>query len=419
MKKRDIAVTIQNMVQFFNMKPGIDAMIEAGLSVDLYIPQIKGGWEEMYEDTFAGISSEYKIYRSDQEIDYKILLEPYPMDILFKFHYKYRIKYKYGALCAKPSTVYHARDYLCYDGLLCNGPYEAGYLKTFAQPYIIGNMKYFNFHKKKENHDKPVLLYLPTYGRFSSLKEVAEEIDSLKEKYYIIVKFHHGVLAEHENVHGIDEKCDEWYDHKTELTTLLERADVVLSDNSGSIFEAIYADVPVAIFSQEINESLEEFYTTQYDLVQKGIIPYTDNIEHISDILEKAMSDEIRKRQEKIRCEYFYIPEDQVMDFLDVINKFMRDEINIRYKQLHDIFCRDYMEKKTLAEKLPYVEQEVRINHDELLKCCHEKQEYERKLSVFEHELSECELKLSYYENGKLYRLMKRVYLIAFKILRR
>ena len=412
MKKHDVAVTIQNMVQFYNMKPGIDAMIKAGLSVDIYIPQIKGGWADMYEDTFTRVDSGYNIYRSDQEIDYKILLEPYPMDILFKFHYKYRLKYKYGALCAKPSVVYHAKDYICYDGLLCNGPYEAGYLKTFAQTFIIGNMKYSNFHKKKEEHGKPVLLYLPTYGRFSSLKEVAGKLDSLKEKYYIIIKYHHGVLAEHENIYETDQKCDEWYDHKTELTTLLERADVVLSDNSGSIFEAIYADVPVAIFSSEINESLDEFYTTQYDLVQKGVIPYTDNVEYLSDILEKALSDEYIKKQEKVRAEYFYIPENQVADFMTVINKFMKDEINIRYKQLHDIFSRDYMGKKELAEKFPYVEQEAKSVREKFLKCCMEKEECERKLS-------ECERKLSYYENGKLYRLMKKVYSIAFKILGR
>lgn len=405
MKKRDVAVTIQNMVQFYNMKPGIDTMIKTGLSVDIYIPQIKGGWADMYEDTFARVSSDYNVYRSNQEIDYKILLEPYPMDTLFKFHYKYRLKYKYGALCAKPSVVYHAKDYICYDGLLCNGPYEAGYLKTFAQTFIVGNMKYFNFHKKKEEHGKPVLLYLPTYGRFSSLKEVAGKIESLKEKYYIIIKYHHGVLAEHENIYETDQKCDEWYDHKTELTTLLERADIVLSDNSGSIFEAIYADVPVAIFSSEINESLAEFYTTQYDLVQKGIIPYTDNVEYLSDILEKALSDEYIKKQEKVRAEYFYIPEDQVVDFMSVINKFMKDEINIRYKQLHDIFSRDYMGKKVLADKFPYIEQEAKNAHEKFLKCCMEKEE--------------CERKLSFYENGKLYRLMKKVYSISFKILGR
>ncbi len=227
----------------------------------------------------------------------------------------------------------------------------------------------------------------------------------MKEKYYIIVKFHHGVLAEHENIYKLDEKCDEWYDHKTELTALLERADVVLSDNSGAIFEAIYAEVPVAIFATEINENLAEFYTTQYDLVQKGVIPYTDNIENIYDILEKALSDEYRKKQKEIREEYFYIPEDQVKDFLDVIKSFMQDNINIRYKQLHDIFCRDYMGKKALAEKLPYIEQEMKNCLDELSKIRQEKEV--------------CERKLSYYENGKLYRLMKKVYIIAFKVLRR
>ena len=83
----------------------------------------------------------------------------------------------------------------------------------------------------------------------------------------------------------------------------------------------------------------------------------------------------------------------------------MQDNINIRYKQLHDIFCRDYMGKKALAEKLPYIEQEMKNCLDELSKIRQEKEV--------------CERKLSYYENGKLYRLMKKVYIIAFKVLRR
>ena len=91
--------------------------------------------------------------------------------------------------------------------------------------------------------------------------------------------------------------ADEWYDLNTSLSYLLSKSDVVLSDNSGAIFEALYNDVPVAIFAKNINKKLGNFDTIQYDLVTSDIIPYTNNPDDIFKILSLSCSDKYKIKQ--------------------------------------------------------------------------------------------------------------------------
>ena len=50
--QKDIAVVIQNYVQFINVKLGIDELIKKGYSVDIYCPKDNdnSGFFEMFDD---------------------------------------------------------------------------------------------------------------------------------------------------------------------------------------------------------------------------------------------------------------------------------------------------------------------------------------------------------------------------------
>jgi len=385
--KKDIAVVIQNSIQFQSIKNGIDILISKGKNIDIYIPKMQDedGYGNMFNEFYNNISKSYSIKRDDiEDIEYKILLEPYVTDSYFKLNYKYRIKYKYSSISAKPNPVYKPELNLCYDGIICFGEYEANYLSTYSKPLIIGNMKYENF--KRNTVGKPILLYLPTFGQHSYIEEFVNEIDNLKKEYEIVVKMHHGtsfLIKEKKRVELLEKKCDRCYDQNTELAKLLEEASVVLSDNSGSIFEAIYANVPVGIFAKDINDTkLGNFDTTQYMLVKKEIVPYTNNAKEILNILKKAKSEEYFEKQKKWRNKAFYIEENQTIRFVENIEKYLNDDEEIvRYKNMHDILKEEYYaNKKTVIEKQNYILEQK--HHIEIL--TNMQKEYENKIENLE-----------------------------------
>ena len=69
MKNKKIAITIQNMVQFYSIKPGIDKLIEQNHIVDIYIPIYKTdqlGFCNMYDEAYNNIKKyeKYNIKRA-------------------------------------------------------------------------------------------------------------------------------------------------------------------------------------------------------------------------------------------------------------------------------------------------------------------------------------------------------------------
>lgn len=432
MEKRDLAITIQNLVQFYSMKNGIDALIKKGYSVDIYTPFCEDscGFGDMFNATYDYlINMGYSpIRNSNDSLSYKILLEPYPMDSYIKLNYKYRLKYKYSLLSAKPNLVYIPENNLYYDAILCFGQYEANFLRAYSNVEVIGNLKYENLsYLDKPKTDKPVLLYLPTYGNVSSIDSIIKQLIKLKDSYYIIVKLHHGtsfLKDEKERIDKIKNICDESHDHTTELVELLSKADVVLSDNSGAIFETLYAKVPLAIYSEDINKNkLEDFDTIQYKLVQDGYIPYTSNPQEIPSVLKQALSNEYIKKQVYLSNKFFYHPNNPIDCFVNIIEKYLNDKLNLDYKKIHDVLINEFINKDN---NISYLKNKLNVNNSELLNTKSELTNLKNELihtKEANEELSEQindKLRIiSYYENGKLYKICKKIYQLYYKLFRR
>ena len=415
MINKDIAIVILNSVQFLNIRFGIDELLKKNLKIDIYIPieNNKNGFERMFDDVFNEMKdlgyNPKRILKDN--IHYKILLEPYPMEY-YKFNFDYRIKYRYGILCAKPNPVYDPYHFLCYDAILCNSYEEANYLSNFSKTYLIGNMKYINYNKKSIKNKKPILLYLPTYGEFNSTKDVIKELEKLKYDYTIITKMHHGTSflnSENDNFKKINEMSDEVYDSHTELVKLFEKADVVLSDNSGAIFESLYAEVPVAICSKNINKKLMEFDTYQYILVKNDIIPYTSNPKELSKILKEALKKEYINKQKNIRNQMFFIPNNLTKDFVDIIFSYINGTFDLRYKQLHDVLVSDYYNSKNL----------IKINDKKIANLNQQLYDMSVNLDNLTSKFNQCSMELNYYRTGKLYKFSKKIYEIKNSIFRR
>ena len=255
------------------------------------------------------------------------------------------------------------------------------------------------------------MLYLPTYGKSNSINDIADELFKLKDKYTIITKLHHGTNYfnyESQKRDKLNALFSECYDSKYPLENLLSRADVVLSDNSGSIFDAIYANVPVAIFSRSIEyfkyEDLEPY---QYTLIQDGIIPYTNSPDKLSDIIEEALSKNIKNKQNELHEKLFNLSyNDGLKEFITILNLYLNDEVNMDAIKLHRIFYRKY---SSLTKECEDNKQEILKLNDEMNKITNEK----------DMAIAELNKLISEYRNGKLYKISTKIYSVVSKIRKR
>ena len=412
MEERDVAITVQNMAQFDSIKKGIDELIKRGFIVDIYIPQtdLESGIGTSFDETYDILKKlDYSIYRENQDnVSYKVLMEPYPMDIYLKFNSKYRIKYAYYLLAAKPNLTFNAENNIYYDYIMCFAKPSAQYLNVYAKTVVLDNLKYQNFKSMAKKNKKPILLYLPTYGDSSSISdEMVNSFIALKKDYYIITKKHHGTAAlknERSRIDILDKMSDEVCDHTANLKELFERANVVLSDNSGAVFEALYNKVPVALYSNDLNmNKYGDFDTYQYKYAKKGIIPYTSDVSEISEVIKKALTKEYITKQSKLSDEIYYRSPNAIDEFADFIEEIVKKDADSDYKIVHDLFVKEYREYR-----------EAWIKNDdlniEINRIKEEKEKLQQEKEKVSEELEQKVRALDYYENGKLYQITKKLY---------
>ena len=377
-ENNSIAFVIQNYIQYLNIIPGIEALIKRGYDVDLYglVVENPDGYTELFNDVIEQMKNKgYKVYTKEQRKTYKIVFEVYECSLKLKA--KYRIKYRYSQLSAKPNIVYSPDNFIMYDCVLCSGPYEARLMNNFAHTEILDDLKFSHFKKRNYKKEKPVLLYLPTYGKESSIDLILKELANLRKKYYVIAKIHHGtsfLYQEKNRISSVEHAVDECYDLHTELKDLLEIADVVLTDNSASVFDAIYTDTPVCCFSNDLNQNkLGEFNTIQYTLYQEGILPYTNDVKKIKDILKTAQSSQIRKKQHDWNMKNFYHSKNPIQDFIKLVDKYLYDK---------DVDVESYVLRRLVNEKINNIM----------------------------HYNAELETQLDDYRKGKLYGIASKIY---------
>lgn len=376
-----VAVVVLNLIQFQSIRYGLDGLTKKDIPFDIFVPKVtkKNDFFSMFEETTKKIIElGYDVNRtSNPKMTYKILLEPYSIKGFLKINSVYKLKYKYG-VSAKPSIVYTPHMCFGYDAILCNNEYEKDVLNVYSDTFNIGNLKFANKkHLQKSNSKQKTktILYLPTYGDFTSIDEIVEVLKTIKVNYNILIKIHHGtsfLKSEVEHMEKLREFVDEIYDQNTELVDLLEKSDIVLSDNSGSIFEAIMAEIPVAVYGERKNLKLGSLEALQNTLINDGIIPFTDKAMEIDKILNKAISDEIITKQLELKKKLFTVGQtDMVNNFIEIIEHFLNLNSISDKKRLRDFFIEEYNSLLDLN-----IENNLKINSyilqiDELIKSNH------------------------------------------------
>lgn len=354
-KERSLAIVIQSEVQYYAVAPLLEELNEKGYDFDILVNTTKfdnSGSEHIALTTYGLLRKKgYNPLKvSKTETYYKILLTPFPE--MVSAPHKYLLRYLYAPISAKPEPIYSPENQMHYHGLLVQSFYEKDALEVYAKTHLVSNLKYVNFRKKKNNSTKKKLLYLPTYGDVSSVEGAVEALRKLKSDYILVAKTHHGTT--HLNDEGgrrdaLRGVSDEYYESDKPLSELLEEADVVLSDNSGAIFEALYVGLPVAIYSDKLNDrKIGRINTLQYSLVRDGVIPHTNDSSEIERIIKDAMGREYREAQAVKRKELFPDIKDPLKSWLEAIDYYLRDEVNQEYIALHDIYIG---QQKLIQEK--------------------------------------------------------------------
>ena len=347
-----VAVHIDDMPEFYHIRHGVDALMEEGIPVDFIVSSKHSdmhtlhGKQSLLDETYHEIVRHgYDPIREiDESIRYKVLLEPHPSEKYYlpaKLNHEFRIKYKYALISAKLKTTFSVARNIDYDAILCYTKREAEILSAYTKTFLVPPMRYKNFIKDSSRPSKkPTLLYAPTFGYVSSIDTIENALHTLKKDYYIIVKSHHMTQTrEIGRIDSIRAIADEYYGQAADLAELLQKTDVMLSDNSASIFDAIYAEVPVAIFNHT-DDLLNEYRIGRLDtyhsrLVEKGVIPYANNTGDIGRVLKAAVEN---KEKQKLEKTDFAVSEDGVSGFVDVIKYFLsQNRDDSEYYALRDV----------------------------------------------------------------------------------
>ena len=447
---KKIAITIQNYVQYYSVKPFIDLK---KYDIDIYVPdgdKYNLGVKKMHDDIYNYLKEkEYRVFRKPKKNDtYHILIEPYPMDIYLTFNYKYRIKYKYSANTAKPSLTYNITESMVYDAILCYSTYEEEVLNNYTKTFLVGRLSYIGFKKQKNTAKRKTILYLPTYGDFNYIEEVIQQLEKLSKKYDIITKEHHGtnyLYSEDSKSKRLQNAISKFYDSSHPLSDLLEKADVVLTDNSGSIFEALYTSVPVCIFSKNMEEcDFNNLKSLQHQLVEEDVIPYTDKAEDIERIVEKSLTKKYVDKQIKVGKKLFPIDNDKALEsFTNVIDLFVDEDDNyiksriILHKEVesyinslvaaknnleisqNELAANNQLMKQQIDElinttsDLKDKEEELTNNNEKLI---NENEELIKKVESLNKKNNCLDDQLKEYKKGKLYKLSTKIYSIKSRI---
>jgi hypothetical protein len=163
---------------------------------------------------------------------------------------------------SKPKTAYNSR-WLGADFGLVYGQYSADLLSPIVSVAQVGNSRFdplfedrlcpITMRKLRAGLDpaKPNLLFVPTWGDLSSQAMFKEAMGSLVQDFNVLYKPHH-VSAQRDDLS--EWTLDMGYVDPQRLVSALDvgphlmaLADVVVSDMSGAIFDALYCRKPVVL----------------------------------------------------------------------------------------------------------------------------------------------------------------------------
>jgi len=242
---------------------------------------------------------------------------------------KKQIRYMYGADIGDGWSLQSWNH--IYDVFLCHGINDEREVKKRfkGKTYIMGYPRYDRYFSGEMNlegiicelgitNSKKTLLWMPTLGgEYSSIPRFAGPLSVLKEKYNIIVRPHPFSFVREKEFIELLEKYEYQIDRNSvrDMNELFGVADVVLVDNGGSPFSAIFLGKNV-IFLDVPDDLGDRSTATSYikdtsvtELKKRLPVVGNQDAQALEEMLEsEEFLAENRERVENLFKEYFDSP---------------------------------------------------------------------------------------------------------------
>jgi len=244
---------------------------------------------------------------------------------------------------AKDLTAYNIRWDLCDFGLVY-GEYSFQKLAERCTVFKVGNPRFddyftgnhdsevLEFIRNKLDPKKKTIAYLPTWGDLAS-RELFDQIEGrLREDYNIIEKAHHlsdtGVEINGEYT-NLDKRFLQFVD---DSLYILACSDVVLSDYSGVIFDALYMGKSVVLLrDKSIEVNLHKKVSSDSIEISKSHL--IGPVVYSSDNLIREIENQLFKHHKyiehnpKLVDECFECKENSVTKVIESLNKILDNDI--------------------------------------------------------------------------------------------
>ncbi|NPV89095.1 CDP-glycerol--glycerophosphate glycerophosphotransferase [Coprothermobacteraceae bacterium] len=179
-----------------------------------------------------------------------------------------------------------------FDLFLVYGDYDAEALSFYGPTVKVGNPKFDAwFQGEVEKYPKPTdrktVLYLPTYDELSTLHWVLPLLNGMGQKYNVLVKAHHG--TDHKSLRKAFPDLT-LLGSDVDILSLLAAADVVVSDYSGAIFDAVLADKPLVLADLPNAETFPSTHPSSLEHKIRATALHTSDPEALEPLIERALT---------------------------------------------------------------------------------------------------------------------------------
>jgi len=344
-----ICVYIETEVQFQSIEPVLERLLtDKKTTLYIFVPVSEQENQEIFDETAKVIQSHgYKVNRSMSDkikkTKYQVLLSPYIYHWqYYEINAKYYLQYSYGSYYFnKPNwniSRLLSEEYLA-DAILSHAVGTQEAVNVVSKTYITPELRLANFKPKPlKKGEKRTIAFVPTYNDLKFAIRFIESIDDMRKQYRVILRGHHrSIHVEKDKVMytNFSNKFDAVYDSSDiTIKQVLEESDLVISDNSSAFLEAMNVRVPVALFSKNPNEfRYRDINSTQYDLVEKGEVLWTNQPQELMNIIERTLRRDMIERQRKASDRMFPVVsrKDPVDQYMDIINIYMEDQLPSNY----------------------------------------------------------------------------------------
>ena len=257
------------------------------------------------------------------------------------------------------------------DLTLVYGDYAAKKISYFSPVASVGNPRFDlwykeSFHQQsrnKYNHlldkNKKTILYMPTWGALSSMDLFLEEIVKLSSVYNLFIKVHHNTdFLEKSRIKKINLNSIYLFGANDDSLSILSVVDIVITDYSGAIFDAIFCKKPLLLLDLDEKFILKQTKMDEYSYEFKYRDKLGRRIQNADEIninikyIEDNYKNEVA-RLDSIRDLLFIMDDNATSRAIKALNSLMNNEI---YKNQFQLYLEETMysfyKKNTLKERI-------------------------------------------------------------------